>query len=591
MLKIRNFCLIAHIDHGKSTLADRLLELTNTVEPRILKAQHLDTMELERERGITIKLQPARLLYQDYILNLVDTPGHADFAYEVSRSLKAVEGALLVIDATQGIEAQTLATVYAALEQNLTIIPVLNKIDLPAANPERFQKEIETVLAIPAREVLTISAKTGQNCAKLLAAIVKRVPPPPAAPPQKETCALIFDSIFDNYRGVVIFVRNFSGEIRTGQKLKLLRAGLEFEALEVGYLKPEFQKTATLQTGEIGYIVTGLKSIRDARVGETVWQGTTTAQPTPLPGFQQIAPRVFAGIFARDSADFPHLRDALEKLSLNDAALTFEPEQQAALGLGFRAGFLGLLHLEIVQARLTREYNLELIITAPSVRYKVRLNSEREQEFTNPLDLPANFTELLEPWVRAEIITRQETLGGVLKLINEHRGLQKNLTFLEKDRILIVAELPLAEIVADFYDQLKNVSAGYASLNYEHLDFRAGELTRLDFLLAGEKVTALSLIVPKLKARKIGQRVCQKLKELIPRANFAIAIQAALGSQVVARETLSAFRKDVTAKLYGGDRTRKDKLLKKQKAGKKRLQKFGKVNLPAEAFLAVLQKD
>lgn len=591
MSKIRNFCLIAHIDHGKSTLADRLLELTGTVTARTLRAQHLDTLELERERGITIKLQPARLAYQDYILNLVDTPGHADFSYEVSRSLKAVEGALLIIDATQGIEAQTLATTYAALEQNLTLIPVLNKIDLPAANPERVMKEMENILAIPAAEALQVSAKTGENCAELLAAIAARVPGPKLIPEAVETRALIFDSVFDNYRGVVIFVRNFTGVIRAGQKYQLLRAKLEFEVLEVGYLKPELQKSEAILAGEIGYIVTGLKSIRDARVGETVWQGPTTTKPIPLPGFQKVAPRVFAGVFVRDAADFPHLRDALEKLSLNDAALVYENEQQAALGLGFRVGFLGLLHLEIVEARLSREYNLELIITAPSVRYQVRLANDTVKEFTNPADLPENFLELSEPWVKTEIITNQTSLGGVLQLVSEHRGLQKNLDFIDEARVLILAEMPLAEVIADFYDQLKNVSAGYASLTYEYLNFRVGDLTRLDFLLAGERVTALSLIVPKVQARTIGQRVCEKLKEIIPRANFAIAIQAALGNQIICRETLAAFRKDVTAKLYGGDRTRKDKLLKKQKAGKKRLKKFGKVNLPAEAFLTILKKS
>lgn len=583
-----------------------------------MRAQHLDTMELEQERGITIKLQPARMSYEykngkdtstansknyqlptiKYQLNLIDTPGHADFAYEVSRSLKAVEGALLVVDATQGIEAQTLANVYAAIEADLTIIPVINKIDLPAADTARIKTEIENVLSIPANEVIEISAKNGTNVEAVLDAIIERVPPP-AEKDTSETKALIFDSVFDPYRGVVIYVRNFSGSIQKGDQLKLLRANAEFTALEVGYFTPKYQTNKKLAAGEIGYIITGLKSVRDARVGETVWQAKNqepkakNQEPTPLPGYQKVTPFVFAGLFALDANDYPTLRDALEKLSLNDAALTFEPERSSALGFGFRVGFLGLLHLEIVQERLEREYNLELIITAPSVKHELVLNSGKVISLANPGELPSEneYTELREPWVRIEIVTPKESLGGVLELVTKRRGVQKNLSFLDPTRALVVYEMPLRSIIDDFYDQLKNISSGYASLSYEFLEFRAGDLVRLDVLVAGENISALSSIVPRGEARAIGISLCRKLKEIIPRANFVIAIQAAIGVNVVARETLSAFRKDVTAKLYGGDVTRKNKLLKKQKAGKKRMKNFGKVALPQEAFLAILKRD
>ncbi|MCF7845920.1 MAG: translation elongation factor 4 [Candidatus Peribacteraceae bacterium] len=602
MKNIRNFCIIAHIDHGKSTLADRLLELTGTVEKREMRAQHLDTMELEQERGITIKLQPVRMDWEGVELNLIDTPGHADFAYEVSRSLKAVEGALLVIDATQGIEAQTLANVYSAIEADLTIIPIINKIDLPAADVEKVATEIETVLSIPREEIIEISAKEGTNCEKILSAIVERIPQP--SPPDKggsdtalaeergvlETKALIFDSIFDPYRGVVIYVRNFSGEIKKGDKLRLLRAGAEFEALEVGCLKPKYSSTGKIETGEIGYIVTGLKSVRDARVGETVWHGKNK-NPEPLPGYKKVSPFVFAGIFANDADDYPELRDALEKLSLNDASLSFEPERSTALGFGFRVGFLGLLHLEIIQERLEREYDLDLIVTAPSVKYELKNSRSEVVPLANPSELPETFEELREPWVRLEIVTPKDFLGGILELVTKRRGVQKNLSFLDPTRALVEYEMPLASIVTDFYDKLKNISSGYASMSYEFLEFRAGELVRLDVLVGGEKIDALSFVVHKSEARSVGMNLCKKLKEIIPRANFVIPIQAAIGAQVIARETLSAYRKDVTAKLYGGDVTRKNKLLKKQKAGKKRLKQFGKVSLPQEAFLAVLKRD
>ncbi|MFH1375635.1 MAG: translation elongation factor 4 [Patescibacteria group bacterium] len=620
MHNIRNFCIIAHIDHGKSTLADRLLELTKTVAKREMRAQHLDTMELEQERGITIKLQPVRMDYfyknkkkvsaansknweletGNYQLNLIDTPGHADFQYEVSRSLKAVEGALLVIDATQGIEAQTLANVYAALEANLTIIPVVNKIDLPAADPARIKTEIENVLSIPESEIIEISAKEGTNCEKILEAIVERVPEPRTKNQEPtETKALIFDSIFDTYRGVVIYVRNFSGEIKKGDRLKLLRANAKFEALEVGCFKPQYSPTSSINAGEIGYIITGLKSVRDARVGETVWQSNRrnqepgTKNPEPLPGYKKVTPFVFAGVFASDADDYPALREALEKLSLNDAALTFEPEQSSALGFGFRCGFLGLLHMEIVQERLEREYNLDLIITAPSVKYELVLGNGQIQQLSNPSELPeaSTYAELCEPWVKLEIITPKRYLGAVLELATAGRGRQKNLSFLDPERALTEYEIPLASIITDFYDKLKNISSGYASMSYEFLEFRAEELEKLDVLVAGEKVDALSFIVHKSEARAVGINLCKKLKKIIPRANFVIPIQAAIGARIIARETLSAFRKDVTEKLYGGDVTRKNKLLKKQKAGKKRMKQFGKVTLPQEAFLAVLKRD
>jgi len=605
---IRNFCIIAHIDHGKSTLADRLLELTHTVEKRDMRAQHLDTMDLEQERGITIKLQPARMNWEyekenmsaanskNYQLNLIDTPGHADFAYEVSRSLKAVEGALLIIDATQGIEAQTLANVYAALEANLEIIPVINKIDLPAADVPRIKTEIENVLSIPREEVIEISAKEGTNCEQILDAVVERIPPPQNLAENEGAKALVFDSIFDSYRGVVIYVRNFAGEIKKGDKLKLLRADAEFEALEVGCFKPKYSPTPEIKAGEIGYIITGLKSVRDARVGETVWKKTTTrtndqSSPEPLPGYKKVSPFVFAGVFANDANDFPELRDALEKLSLNDASLTYEPERSSALGFGFRVGFLGLLHLEIVQERLEREYNLDLIVTAPSVKYEVILNGSEMKPLANPSELPDVFEELHEPWVKLEIVTPKKYLGGVLELVTKRRGVQKNLSFLDADRALVEYEIPLASIITDFYDKLKNVSSGYASMSYEFLEFRTGNLVRLDVLIGGEKIDALSFIAHRSEARGVGMNLCKKLKDIIPRANFVIPIQAAIGATVIARETLSAYRKDVTAKLYGGDVTRKNKLLKKQKAGKKRMKQFGKVSLPQEAFLAVLKRD
>jgi GTP-binding protein LepA len=611
MKNIRNFCIIAHIDHGKSTLADRLIELTHTLEKRDMKnAQMLDTMDIEQERGITIKLQPVRMTWAHstssgqvwqgpHQLNLIDTPGHADFQYEVSRSLKACEGALLIIDATQGIEAQTLANVYQAMEQNLTLIPVLNKIDLPAADPERIKDEIENVLSIPREEVIEISAKEGTNCDQVLDAIIERIPAPKKLENTTpgELKALIFDSVFDPYRGVVIYVRVLSGRITKRETLHLLGTGVKFEAIEVGCLKPKYHPETAIEEGEIGYIVTGLKSVREARVGDTVWHTGTpkleTKDAVALPGYKKVTPFVFAGVFATDADDYPSLRDALEKLSLNDASLTYEPEQSGALGFGFRCGFLGLLHMEIVQERLEREYDLDLIVTAPSVKYEVVMPSGEVHQLANPEELPepGTYAELREPWVRVEIVVPKEYLGAVLELVTARRGVQKDLSFLDAERALVTYELPLASIVTDFYDKLKSATAGYASLGYEHLDFRAGDLVKLDVLVAAEKIDALSFIVHRSEARAVGMQLTAKLKEIIPRQNFVIPIQAAIGATIIARETLSAFRKDVTAHLYGGDVTRKNKLLDKQKKGKKRMKQFGKVSLPQEAFLAVLKRD
>ena len=601
MEKIRNFCIIAHIDHGKSTLADRLIEITGTIDKRDMKhAQMLDTMELEQERGITIKLQPVRMNWKGHQLNLIDTPGHADFQYEVSRSLKACEGALLVIDASQGIEAQTLANVYLALDANLKLIPVLNKIDLPASDPERILDELERVLSIPREEAILVSAKEGTNVDTVLDAVIARIPAPERAPAVDadvdELKALIFDSVFDNYRGVVVYVRVFSGSIRKGDTVHLLESGASCTVLEVGCFKPKYSPTDCIHTGEIGYIITGFKSVREARVGDTVWKsGMRKKLPTEalaLAGYKTVPPFVFAGVFATDADDYPALREALEKLSLNDASLTFEPEQSTALGFGFRCGFLGLLHMDIVQERLEREYDLDLIVTAPTVQYEV-VKHGVVLPIHNPSELPeaGTYEEIREPWVRTEIVVPKQYLGGVLELVTKRRGVQKNLTFLDAERTLVTYELPLASIVTDFYDKLKSITSGYASLSYEHLDFRAEHLVRLDVLVAGERVDALSFITHSSDAEYIGRRLCEKLKDIIPKQLFTVPIQAAIGARIVARETISAYRKDVTGYLYGGDVTRKNKLLDKQKKGKKRMKQFGTVTLPQEAFLTLLKRE
>lgn len=600
-LNIRNFCIIAHIDHGKSTLADRLIEVTSTLSKREMKHdQMLDTMELEQERGITIKLQPVRMDWQhegqNYQLNLIDTPGHVDFTYEVSRSLAACEGAVLVVDATQGIQAQTLANCYLALEHDLEIIPVLNKIDLPSADVEKVGAEIEQALGIPREEIISISAKEGTNVEKVLEAVVQRIPAPKVGQSGEETKALIFDSVYDPYKGVVAYIRVVSGEIKKGNKVYFLNTKKDIEVLEVGCFRPHYEKTDKLGTGEVGYLVTGLKTVREARVGDTIWkagsQNKDLAAVEPLQGYSEVKPFVFASIFCVDGDDYPLLRTALEKLQINDAALSFEPENSGALGHGFRCGFLGLLHLEIVQERLEREYDLNLIVTAPSVSYIVADKKGEEHLIKNPAEFPdpAIIEDVKEPWVRLELLTPKDYVGGILNLCQEKRGIQKNLQYIEEDRVVITVEIPLASIVIDFYDQLKSITSGYASMNYEYLEYRSGNLVKMDILIAGEKVEALAQILHRDNAFYVGRSLTKKLKDLIPKAQFEIAIQASIGSKIIARETLGALRKDVTAKLYGGDRSRKDKLLKKQKAGKKRMKMVGRVELPQKAFLAILQK-
>lgn len=595
MQNIRNFCIIAHIDHGKSTLADRFLEVTGTMEKRdMTHGQMLDTMDLEQERGITIKLQPVRMDYKGYILNLIDTPGHVDFSYEVSRSLAACEGAILVVDATQGIQAQTLANLYMALDHNLKIIPVLNKIDLEAAEPERVKEEIENALAIPREEVIEVSAKTGHNVELLLQAVIDRVPPP-KSPNAGEAKALVFDSVYDSYRGVVAYIRMMSGTFHKGDKLRFLNAKTDIEASEVGYFRPKYEPHAELLPGEVGYVVTGLKSVGEARVGDTMWKGDKKRldQATPLPGYKKVVPMVYAGIYCTEGDDFHLLRDSIEKLVLNDSALTYEPDQSPALGSGFRCGFLGLLHMDIVQERLEREYNLDLIVTAPSVSYTIKLKSRKETVIHSPSELPdpSHYDAISEPWIKVEIVCPKEHVGAIMDLVQKRRGHYKNLSFLDPKRTLLLFEMPLATMIMDFYDALKNVTSGYGSMNYEFIGYREEDLVKLDLLIAGDKVDALSVICHRSEAEGLGRRLAKKLKEVIPKAQFAIAIQAAIGGKVVARETISAFRKDVTGYLYGGDVTRKRKLLEKQKKGKKRMKDMGSVSLPQEAFQAILKKD
>lgn len=603
--KIRNFCIIAHIDHGKSTLADRFLEITSTLTKREMShGQMLDTMEIEQERGITIKLQPVRMNYKGYILNLIDTPGHVDFTYEVSRSIVACEGAILVVDATQGIEAQTLANTYLALEHNLEIIPVLNKIDLPSADVEKHAQEIENMLGIPKEEIIAVSAKEGTNISQVLDAVIERIPNPENGGLRKvlktkneisdtETKMLIFDSVYDLYKGVLAFVRVFSGEVKKGDIIFSMSNKDKFEVLEVGYFRPKYQVADKIHTGEVGYIVTGLKSVSQAKVGDTLYIGKNLENNQALPGYKKVVPMVFAGVFATDTDDFPLLRDALEKLQINDASLTFEPEQSSALGFGFRCGFLGLLHMEIVQERLEREYDLDLIITAPSVSYQILEIGQKEiRTIANPAELPPRekVSSILEPFVTTEIITPKDYVGSIMDLVQKKRGIYKTMEYIDESRVLLKYEIPLASIVLDFYDKLKSISSGYASMNYEFKEYKEEDLVKLDFLIAGDIVEALSLIVHRSEAYGIGNEVVKKLKEIIPKAQFPIALQAAIGAKVLARETISAYRKDVTAKLYGGDVTRKNKLLKKQKEGKKRMKQVGKVVLPQDAFLAILKK-
>jgi len=587
---IRNFCIIAHIDHGKSTLADRLLELTGTVQARDMKAQLLDKMDLEREKGITIKLAPVRMRYKDYELNLIDTPGHVDFSYEVSRSLQACEGALLVVDASQGIQAQTLANVYLAMAADLTIIPVLNKIDLPAADVQRVGAEIVSLLGCKFEDILQISAKTGLGVNQVLDRVVTDVPAP-KPPKNPETRALIFDSYYDDYRGVILYVRVFDGHIAKNANIKMLATRAGGIALEVGALTPGMTPGKELQSGEIGYIVTNLKTTRDAKVGDTV---TLSAAPAtqPLPGYKDVQPFVYAGFFPESNEFYQELKDAVEKLSLSDSALQFAPENSPVLGFGVRIGFLGLLHMDIVRERLEREYNLELVVTNPSTDYQITLLSGEEVDIKSAADLPdpAKIKEIREPWIKGEIVVPQEYVGPVIQLISSKRGLHKNLSYME-DRALVSFEAPLANLLTDFYDQLKSLTSGYGSFNYELSDYRAEDLVKVDFYVAGERVDALSVMVHKTEADRLGRETVGKLKEVIPRQNFQVALQAGIGGRFIAREDISAFRKDVTTGLYGGDVSRKKKVLAKQAKGKKRLKRFGKVDIPAEAFTVMLKRD
>ncbi len=636
-MNIRNFCIIAHIDHGKSTLSDRMIELTGTLQKREMKEQTLDMMDLERERGITIKLQPVRMHYKDVQLNLIDTPGHTDFRYEVSRSLAACEGAILLVDASQGIQAQTLAVLYMALEHDLTIIPVLNKIDLPAADPDRVSEEVVHLLGCRKEEILRISAKEGRGVLEVLDAVIERVPAPAGTQGKQGTQmtqrnaveegskadqrsspesfassessgssrALIFDAIMDTYRGAVAYVRVMEGQFKKGQQVHLLGTQTPFEVLDAGFFNPRYVSDDALSEGQIGYIVTGLKDVRQVRVGDTI---AAKADSEPLPGYREVQPMVFAGLYPSEADAYPDLREALEKLSLNDAALKMEPEHNSALGNGFRCGFLGLLHMDIIQERLEREYNVDLVITAPSVLYEVKIRAAKmdavvrksllkEDEpnvarISNPADLPdpTYIEEIREPWVKLELVCRKEDVGTCMQLVQDRRGVYLSLEYLDADRALLHFEVPLQGIVLDFFDALKSGTSGYASMSYEPIGYRPGDLVKLSILLLGEPAEALSTIVHRSEAHSVGSVICKQLKEVLPKQQFQIPIQAAVYSKVVARETLSALRKDVTGYLYGGDVTRKNKLLNKQKKGKKRMKQMGKVTLSQEAFLAVLKR-
>lgn len=595
MNNIRNFCIIAHIDHGKSTLADRMLEITNTVEKRKMKDQILDRMDIERERGITIKLQPVTMEYQGYILNLIDTPGHVDFTYEVSRSLAAVEGAILLVDATQGIQAQTLANLYLAIEQGLTIIPVANKIDLPAANLEQTKSEIINLLGCKEEEIIYASGKTGAGVEQILDEVIKKVPPPEIKEGNNETLrALIFDSNYDEYRGVVAYVRIVDGYVKNGDHIKLLATKATSEALEVGVFKPDYKATGKLSTGEIGYIITGFKNVSECRVGDTVTWQKDAAAVKPLKGYNEVRPMVFAGIFPREGNEFQELRDAIAKLKLNDAALIYEPEHSDALGFGFRCGFLGILHLEIFQERLKREYNLDLIVTMPSVAYKVLLQNGEELIVRTPQQLPnREATEKIEePWVKLDIVTPKIYMGAVMKLAQDKRGIYKNTEYIDTERAILHYELPLSAILTDFYDKIKSVSAGYASINYDFYDYREAQIVKLDVLVAEESVESLAVLVYEDEAWRRGKEIVETLKENLPKQMFVIKLQAAIGGKIIAAERLSALRKNITAKLYGGDVTRKRKLLEKQKKGKKKMMNAGKgsVAIPADTFIKILRK-
>jgi GTP-binding protein LepA len=587
---IRNFCIIAHIDHGKSTLADRLMELTSTVEKRDMKSQLLDSMDLEREKGITIKLAPVRMQYKQYDLNLIDTPGHVDFSYEVSRSLAACEGAILVVDASQGIQAQTLANVYLALAADLTIIPVLNKVDLPAADVVRVSAEVINLLGCKQEDILQISAKTGQGVPDVLDAIVEKIDSP-AGSADGATRSLIFDSYYDDYRGVILYTRVVDGSIKKGDTIEMLATGAHGLALEVGALNPTMKPESEISTGEIGYIVTNLKTTRDARVGDTVTVKRAHATDN-LPGYKHVKPFVYAGFFPLSNEDYNDLKEAIEKLSMSDSALQFEPENSPVLGFGVRIGFLGLLHMDIIRERLEREYNLDLVVTNPSTDYQVSLTTGEELDIKSASDLPnvTKVTEIREPWINGEIVVPQEYIGPVIQLIVGKRGTQKNISYID-ERALISFEAPLANLLTDFYDQLKSVTSGYGSFNYELSSYRAEDLVRLDFYVSGEMVDALSIMAHRSESQALGREITKKLKEVVPRQSFQVSLQAAIGGKFIAREDISAYRKDVTGYLYGGDVSRKKKLLAKQAKGKKRMKRFGKVDIPSEAFTVMLKRD
>ena len=595
MKQIRNFCIIAHIDHGKSTLADRLLQTTGTVGDRDLQAQTLDDMDLERERGITIKSHAIQMNYrldnQDYILNLIDTPGHVDFSYEVSRAIASCEGALLIVDASQGIEAQTISNLYLALEHNLEIIPVLNKMDLPSASPEEVKDQIVELIGCKREDILPASGKTGQGVDLILEAIVKRIPPPqgdPSAPLQ----ALIFDSMYNNYRGVVAYFRVFNGRIRSGERVKFVNSGKEYLADEIGILKLKPQPRETVETGDVGYIISGIKQAREVQVGDTI---TSMERPCieGIKGFEEVKPMVFAGIYPVETEDYEELRDSMEKLQLNDASLVFEPESSAALGFGFRCGFLGMLHMEIIQERLEREFDMTVITTVPNVSYFCQTTKGEMLTVNNPSDLPdpSHIDFIEEPFIHAQVITKSDYIGPVIELCMHKRGVITNQTYLSSNRVEITFDMPLGEIVFDFYDKLKSISRGYASFDYHLIGYRQSRLVRMDIRLNSEPVDALSALIHADKAYELGKKMCEKLRELLTRQQFEVAIQASIGAKIIARETLKALRKDVTAKCYGGDISRKRKLLEKQKKGKKRMRQVGNVEIPQSAFLAVLKLD
>ncbi len=600
MDSIRNFCIIAHIDHGKSTLADRMMELSGTVSKRDMKSQLLDSMDLEREKGITIKLSPVRMHYKGYDLNLIDTPGHVDFSYEVSRSLAAVEGAVLVVDATQGVQAQTLTNVYLAMDAGLTIIPVLNKIDLPASDVPKVSAEIVNLLGCDESDIIKVSAKTGENVAAVMDAIIAQVPAPTSQPDQPLR-ALIFDSYYDDYRGVVLYVRVVDGKLPKSAAIHMMATGANALALEVGHLAPDMKPDDALNTSEIGYIVTNLKTTREARVGDTVILKSEVVEErgevscpnvTPLPGYKEVKPFVYAGFFPTSNEYYQELKDDVEKLALSDSVLRYTPENSPVLGFGLRLGFLGLLHMDIVRERLEREYNLDLIVTNPSTNYHVLLNSGEELDIESASDLPDRslVAEIAEPWIGGELVAPKEYVGTIIQLVVQKRGLQKNVSYIG-DRAVIDFEAPMANLLTDFYDQLKSATAGYGTFNYDLIGYRTEDLVRVDFYVAGEMISALSLMCHRSESARLGREVCKKLKEVIPRQQFAVSLQAAIGGKFIAREDLSSYRKDVTGPLYGGDVSRKKKLLAKQARGKKRMKRFGKVDIPADAFMVMLKRD